>query len=46
MGSATRGMGTARKGVPEKTAFKLRSTWTEGKRIFQAEGTVGKSLEP
>lgn len=33
MGSATRSVGTVRKGVPEKTAFKLRRTWTEGKNI-------------
>lgn len=31
-----RGVGTVRKGISEKVAFKLRSAWTVGKRIFQA----------
>lgn len=45
MASATRSVGTVRKGVSEKVARKLRNIWTVRKRIFQTEGTVGKSLE-
>lgn len=46
MGSATPSVEKVRKGVPEETACKLRRTWAEGKRIFRAEGTIAKSLEP
>lgn len=45
MASAMRGVGTVRKGISEKVPFKLWTTWTVGKRIFQAEGTVGKTFE-
>lgn len=45
MASATRGVGTVKKGMSEKVAFKLRNTGAVGKRIFQTEGTVEKSLE-
>lgn len=37
-----RHMGTVRKGDSEKVTLKLRNTWTVGKRIFWAKGTVGK----
>lgn len=42
MPSAMRHMGTVRKGDSEKVTLKLRNTWTVGKRIFWAKGTVGK----
>lgn len=37
--------GDSQEGISEKVTFKLWSTWTVGKRIFQAEGIVGKTLE-
>lgn len=37
--------GQSGKASLRKVTFKLWSTWTVGKRIFQAEGTVGKTLE-
>lgn len=38
MPNAVRGVGTVRRSASEKVAVRLRSTWTVGKRIFQAGG--------